>query len=93
MGYKGQYIVPKVKLVLEFLEMFAIPRKRITFADQSYFVRVMIIPPNVNAHHQTENKKLMLFVRQCLLDVSGQLEGNKRVYVQRILRRKVRNES
>lgn len=87
------YIVPNVKHVTEYLEMFNIKMDRVRFSDQPYLVCNTIIPPNFNGYQLKNSKDIILYIRKKILDITGKLDGNKRVYVKRICNRRVSNET
>lgn len=91
-GYKGCYIVPNVKHVIEYLNLFNIDNNRIYFSNNKYIVSNMIIPSNFNAYFLKNRPELIHYLRHNLLEVCGELKGVKKVYIKRIGSRKILNE-
>ena len=93
MGYDGRYILPyNDPVIARSLEMFGIAPQRLLPAGAAYRVERLILPPRLSGFMLVENLPLVEFLRRSILDVTGMEQGNRRVYVRRINKRKLANE-
>ena len=97
-GYSGAYIVPAAawsdenSVIMQSLGMLGIDHARLLPSGPLYRVRRMFLPQRLSGFELAEMLPLAEFLREKLLKACGSLEGSKRLYVQRIGRRKVLNE-
>ncbi|SBV93921.1 hypothetical protein KL86DPRO_10614 [uncultured delta proteobacterium] len=91
-GYTGRYIVPETPVVLSFMEMLSIAPERLLPRGGSYRVKRLLLPQRLSGFDLVEYMPLVEMTRGRLLDAVGRLDGEKRVYVRRVGRRKPVNE-
>ena len=93
-GYRGQYIVnASNKVVLEGLELMGVGPERITHCAGPHLIRRAVIPHVIHWSVLHEHKRLLLTIRERLLETAGVLEGEKRCFIRRIGTRRLLNEA
>ena len=93
MGYDGKYILPyNEPVIARSLEMFGINPERLLPSGTAYRVERLILPPRISGFELVDNLRLVSFLRESILDVTGTEQGGRRVYVRRIGQRKLANE-
>lgn len=91
-GYTGQYIVTDTPVVRQFLEMLGIAPERQLSGSGSYRIKRLMLPQRLSGFDLVDYMPLVEMTRGKLLERVGRLDGEKRVYVRRIVRRKPVNE-
>lgn len=97
-GYSGPYIVPaytrtqRGAVIAQSLAMFGIPEERLLYSGPAYRVRRLMLPQRLSGFSLADNMPLTALLRDRLIEAAGTLPGSKRLYIQRIGRRKPRNE-
>jgi hypothetical protein len=89
-GYTGHYIVFDCKFINEYLELFNISKERICYTDKRYIVKNLIVPSTFTGHDLSQYS--VDYLRSKILDATGILSGNNRIYVKRTKNRIVTNE-
>ena len=95
-GYTGSYIIPAAahaeSVIMRSLSMFGIDPGRLLLSGPTYRVKLLFLPQRLSGFSLAGNMPLCAFLRQRLIEASGNLEGSKRLYVRRIGRRRILNE-
>ena len=93
-GYKGQYIVnASSKVVREGLELMGVGPERIVHCAGPHLIRRAVIPHVIHWRGLHKHKRLLLTIRERLLDAAGSLDGEKRCFIRRIGTRRLLNEA
>ena len=98
-GYTGPYIVPayartpRGAVIAQSLAMFGISEERLLYSGPAYRVRRLMLPQRLSGFSLADNMPLTGLLRDRLLEAAGTLPGSKCLYIQRIGRRKPRNEN
>lgn len=92
-GYKGKYIVNTASpVVMQCMDMFGIAASRLLPGQGCYRIKNLMLPQRLSGFSLSELMPLAEFTRESIIRAVGCLEGDKRVYVKRVGRRKPVNE-
>ena len=92
-GFSGKYIVADNPMIRQFMELLGIDPARLLPGRGAYRVKRLMLPQRLSGFDLVEYIPLMELTREVLLRAVGCLDGEKRLYVQRVGRRKPINES
>lgn len=92
-GFKGLYITPQTAVVSETFDLLGIERNRCVSGTGAYLIKNAFIGQRLSGFDLPAYMKLTAALRKQLLEPCGQAEGSKRVYIKRIGRRKIMNET
>jgi hypothetical protein len=91
-GYTGKYIIADNAMIRQFMELLHIDPARLLPGKGTYRVQRLMLPQRLSGFDLVEYMPLTELMRDALLRAVGRLDGTKRLYVQRIGRRKPANE-